>query len=153
MLIPILLGATLLAPIVPAADTTWWRTDGAAVLQTDQTCSLFFYTNDTAAIFSWTTTSERISFQSQSFRFDPDDQVAVVVRFDDQILPGNLTGTGDGNMLTVPADHLEDRLPHAHRLDIQFANGIVDSEVSMSLNPSKMPALLTAVAKCRHMLR
>lgn len=153
MLTPILLGVALLTPISPAADTTWWRTDGAAVLQTDQTCSLFFYTNDTAAIFSWTSASERISFQSQSFQFNNDDQFAVIVRFDDAMLPGNLTGTGDGNILSVPADHLEERLPHASRLDIRFANGTADAEVGIALNQSKMPALLKAVEKCRHWLR
>lgn len=151
MLIAIMLAALQLTPQTPS--TTWWRTDGAAVLQADQTCSLFFYTNDTAAIFSWTASSEHLAFQSQSFQFNHDDEFAVVVRFNDQILPGNLTGTGDGNILSVPVDHLEDRLPNADRLVIRFANGTVDSEVSIALNRSKMPALLAAVQKCRQMLR
>lgn len=137
-----------------AKETVWWHTSGGAVMQLDNACSLFMYNKEQAAIVSWQTDgSEMIAFQDKEFRFQNGDRLAVAIRIDDHFLSGNLVGSGKGNILEVPlAAPIDDFLPEAKEIEIKMANANIDTEKTVQVNTAKMPALLSAVEKCRAMV-
>ncbi|HET7880334.1 MAG TPA: hypothetical protein VFL55_05570 [Acetobacteraceae bacterium] len=136
--------------LTTAADTIWWwRTEGGAVMQIGSACTLVSYSPSQAFLVSWNQNSdETIGLQDERFKFD-NEQFTVAVRINGSALSGNLTGSGNGNMLTVPVSPIDSLLPRAAEVQVQLANAHTDSAVTVPVNTAKMPTLLAAVAKCR----
>ena len=151
----LLCGALLVAPTsASATDTVWWRTDGAVVMQQMNECLLYFYTKERAAIFTWRADgSETIAFQDDRFHFG-DEHFTVGMRIDDHYLTGDLVGDGTDGLLIVALPHpIDQLLPHASEVQIRAANDKFDYDVTVPLLTAKIPALLTAVGKCRTVLK
>jgi len=141
-------------PIKTMADTVWWRTSRAAVLQLSNVCSLFVYNADQAAIITWNASgAESVALQDRRFRFETNARIAVVLRIDSTPISGDAIGTGTRNILTVPVQpNLDDVLLNGSTVNARI---VVDGEViefNMELN-EKMAVLMTAVGKCRTVLK
>jgi hypothetical protein len=65
-----------------------------------------------------------------------------------------LTGTGEGNIITIDLPQpIDDQLRSAATVEVHLANVQVDQVFQFTLAKQKMPALLTAVSKCRATIR
>src|SRR5690349_10813797 len=151
-----LFGIALIAIAPPAsAETVWWRTTGAAVIQlTPHDCSLFNYNNNQAVIVTWNADgSESLAVQDSQYQYD-NMELAVLVALGNKPLDGNLTGIGEGNIVTIDLPQpIDDQLRSAATVEVQLANVQVDQVFQFTLAKQKMPALLTAVSKCRATVR
>jgi hypothetical protein len=151
-----LFGIALFAIAPPAsAETVWWRTTGAAVIQlTQHDCSLFNYNNNQAVIVKWSANgSESLAVQDSQYQYD-NMEFAVLVELGNKPLDGNLTGTGEGNIVTIDLPQpIDDQLRSAATVEVHLANVQVDHVFQFTLAKQKMPALLTAVSKCRAIIR
>ena len=151
-----LFGITLIAIAPPAsAETVWWRTTGAAVIQlTPHDCSLFNYNNNQAVIVTWNADgSESLAVQDSQYQYD-NMEFAVLVALGNKPLDGNLTGTGEGNIVTIGLPQpIDDQLRNAATVEVHLANVQVDQVFQFTLAKQKMPALLRAVSQCRAIIR
>jgi hypothetical protein len=151
-----LFGIALIAIAPPAsAETVWWRTTGAAVIQlTPHDCSLFNYNNNQAVIVTWNADgSESLAVQDSQYQYD-NMELAVLVALGNKPLDGNLTGIGEGNIVTIDLPQpIDDQLRSAATVEVHLANVQVDQVFQFTLAKQKMPALLTAVSKCRATVR
>jgi hypothetical protein len=165
-----LLTAIVAAPVIAssspakcASETDWWRTNGAAVVQHpyragETACSLFLYNKDDAAVVTWgKTTAKEISFYDDSWRFQSNQPVSVAVRLGEFWLgapaaqtPPHLMASADQGRLSVPVNEpVENLLRTATRITVQLAG----QETSIYVERPKMPALLSAVERCRASLK
>ena len=121
---------------------------------TPHDCSLFNYNSNQAVIFNWHADgSETLAVQDAQFQFQ-DSEFAAVVEIDDQPLVGNLVGHGSGNIVTIALDQpVDDRLRSATTVMVHLANVEIDQVFRFDLATQKMPALLTAVGKCRAVIK
>src|ERR1044072_4413447 len=107
-----------------SAETVWWRTTGAAVMQlTPHDCTLFNYNDNRALMVNWNADgSESLAVQDSENKYD-DMQSAVLVAFGDQPLKGNLLGTGEGNIVNIGlAQPIDDQLRQARTVQVHLAN-------------------------------
>ncbi|HET7880734.1 MAG TPA: hypothetical protein VFL55_07590 [Acetobacteraceae bacterium] len=122
------------------------------MMQIGNACTLVAYSKRQAFLVSWNhDNDETIGIQDETFKFD-NERFAVAVRINDSVIPGNLTGAGNGNMLTVPVKPIDALLPSVTEVEVKLANSRTDSEVTVPVN-TRMPPLLTAAARCRSELR
>jgi len=124
-----LFGIALIAIASPAsAETIWWRTTGAAVIQlTPHDCSLFNYNNNQAVIVTWNADgSESLAVQDSQYQYD-NMELAVLVALGNKPLDGNLTGIGEGNIVTIDLPQpIDDQLRSAATVEVHLANVQVD---------------------------
>jgi hypothetical protein len=153
----------LSSPVQCASETDWWRTNGAAVVEHrnsggEAACSLFFYNKDDAAVVTWgKANAKEISFYDNDWRFQANQPVSVAVRLGENWLggpanqnPPHLIAYADQARLSVPVkEPMEALLRNATRISVKLA----DHETSISVDRPKMPALLTAVERCRSILK
>jgi hypothetical protein len=138
-----------------AADTTWWHTRDAAVIGRTHSCSLYFYNDTQAVIITWNVDgAESLALQDrQRFHFPDNDPVVVTLHIDKTLLPVD-AGSGDNDLVIVPIQPIDNLLPTASEISATVAAAHLDTaDLTMPVNTAKMPVLLTAVGKCRTMLR
>jgi hypothetical protein len=151
------------SPAYAAAETDWWRTNGAAVVEyrtgsDEAACSLFLYNKENAAVVTWKKSGpEDISFYHSDWQFETDHPLSVGVRLGDFWLgsaaahdPPQLTAIADQGRLSVPVNEpVDGLLRNASRITVQLA----DHETSIDVDRPKMPVLLAAVNRCRAALK
>ena len=156
MIAAAVLATTLLQPV---GDTTWWRTDGAEVMQeADQNvCALFVFQQKEAAVgFFWDKAGlTSIVFFNEQWNFAP-SETTVAVRIGNNWISENggidwLRATEKKNALMVPVryDPVDSLLSNATSISLHRQ----DADFSLSLDKKKMPKLLEAVAACRKHLK
>jgi hypothetical protein len=150
-----LLIMTLLIPSLATADAVWHRTNGGAVVQVGNTCSLIIDNTTKAAILTWTKEGmQNIAFQGSRLE---EQHYDVQIRIGDTWLGHNLLLPADvyvsrdkQTLLTVPiTESVDDLLRNAS----QIAALLSDREITVDINKTKMPTLMAATAKCRAQLR
>jgi hypothetical protein len=156
-------GLAWTVPANCAPETDWWRTGGAAVVeyratQGETACSLFLYTDDRAAIVTWGRSgAKEISFEDRGWQFTTDQPIAVAVRVGDAWLGDpagddrlRLVASVRQEQLSVPLGQpVEGLLRSAAKVTVRLP----DREMSVDVDRRKMPALLSAVERCRSTLR
>ena len=155
MIAAAVLATTLLQPI---GDTTWWRTDGAEVMQeADQNvCVLFSFQEKDAVGFFWDKAGlTSIVFFNEQWNFAP-SETTVAVRIGNNWISENggidwLRATEKKNALMVPVryDPVDSLLSNATSISLRRQ----DADFNLSLDKTKMPKLLEAVATCRKHLK
>ena len=155
MIAATVLAATLLQPV---GDTTWWRTQGAEVLQeaNQNVCALFVFQQKDAVGFFWEKAGlSGIVFFNEQWNFSP-SETKVAVRIGSNWIGQNgdidwFQATEKKNALMVPVryDPVESLLSNATSVSLRRK----DADFNMPLDKSKMPKLLEAVATCRKHLK
>lgn len=138
-----------------SAETAWWRTAGAAVMQlTPHDCSLISYDNDQAVIVNWNADgSQSLAVQDLRAQYD-DMQFAALVAISGKPLEGNLIGIGEGSIVTIALPQsIDTKLRDAPMVLVHIANVQVNQLFEFTLPTQKMPALLAAVSKCRAVIK
>lgn len=137
-----LLAATL-ATHVAVKDTIWWRTEGAVVVQLSSTCSMVLSDRNDAAILTWNKAgAESVAFGVE-FPLDPYPHIAV--RIGETPLEVSKQVAGNGILLVPTKQPLADLLRNATEITVAVPN----HPIRISVNQQKMPALLSALDKCR----
>jgi hypothetical protein len=155
MIAAAVLATTLFQPV---GDTTWWRTEGAEVMQeADQNvCALFSFQQKDAVGFFWDKAGlTSIVFFNEQWDFSP-NETTVAVRIGNKWVSQNggidwLRATEKKNALMVPIryDPVDSLLSTATSISLRRH----DADFNLPLDKSKMPKLLKAVATCRKHLR
>jgi len=130
------------------ADTVWWRTKGATVVQTKNVCSLYIYDNERAAIFTWNKNGTE-SVAIDDSRLHLDGVIVADIQIGDTWLEGR-QAIGERTMIAMQIEQpIVDLLRNATQLTVIVPN----DQIVINLTPEKMPPLLTAVGKCQAVLR
>lgn len=141
----------LTGPVLAAEPQTWWRTDGATVVQDGNECSLSFFDKNRVT-FTWNKETVEIRLRDDSFNFKPQTPVAIAVQVGD-IWLGNsdkpfllASGSSADVSLALTPSMIDPLLTEADHVTV-----VVGTEKMMrfDFNRAKMPALLKATTECR----
>ena len=154
MIAATILAATLLQP---AGDTTWWRTEGAGVVQESEqnVCALFVFQQKYAVSFLWDKTAlTGMVFFNEQWNFPP-SETRVAVRIGSYWISekadiGWFPAIEEKTTLMVPIRYysVESLLSNANSVSLRHQ----DADLDIPLDKTKMPKLLEAVAACRRHL-
>jgi hypothetical protein len=143
------LGITLIA----SADTVWWRTEGGTVVELRDTreCILFLTDRDKShgVAFTWLLDLERIGIQDDRLLLSDGQTAQMSVRIGNTPIDDFVAVGTNGFASGVVTQSTEPLLRSADKITLR----VNDIELQIAVNQSKMPALLTAVDKCRQQQR
>ncbi len=155
-----MIAATILvtALLEPAGNTTWWRTDGAAVIQQSDrdVCALYVFQQRDAVSFLWDKAAlSDIVFFKNDWNFAP-ASTKVEIRIGTNWISGDadrqeLQATEADNALLVHIHRypVESLLRSAGSVSLRHSGG----ELNIPLDKTKMAKLLQATETCREHLR
>jgi hypothetical protein len=146
------------ALIQPVANTTWWSTEGAKVIQVSgqNLCTLYISQQKRSVGFLWDRSAlAGIVFQDDEWDFAP-RQTRAAVRIDTTWVSGNtdidwFEATESKDEIIVPIRYfpVESLLSTAGSV-LLHRDG---TDINVSLDKAKMPKLLEAVQNCRQHLK
>jgi hypothetical protein len=154
-----MIAAAILASslLLPVGNTTWWRTEGAEVIQeADQNaCALFVFQRGDAVGFMWDKVAlTGIVFFNDKWNFSPSETRAAVRIGRDWVSATPdvewFRATEQKNALVVPIRYypVERLLNNANSVTLRHDG----ADFNVPLDRTKMPKLLAAAVECRNHL-
>lgn len=158
MLQPLIMTALLL--VSPAADTTWWSTDGAKVIEQSEGnnhyCLLMFHNNYGAIIFGWDRNGQKhLTAIRRDWQYPQGSDVSVAVQIGNTWLregDGLASSSGYASQTSVTVQlgrPVEDLIADANRIVVQ----VPESLLTIVPNRSKMPPIMSGIRHCKEVLR